>query len=352
MKRPGLVLALSLAALGVVGCNDKPLEPKVDAGTPPAGLTQEQAARTLAKVGDEVITLGDFAATLERMDQFDRLRYQTKERRRELLDEIIDVELLAREAKKRGLDQQPDTQEAVRQVLRDALLADTRSHLPAPAEIPAEEVRAYYESHADKFHEPERRRVAAVVMTDAKEAAKVLEKAVKVTSATQWGELVQKHSLGSKGVKITAGPVDLAGDLGIVGPPSDDKGANPRVPEPVRAAVFQIGNVGAVYDKLVEVEGKQYIVRMNGITAGHTRTLAEADRGIRVMILQEKMQANEQALETELRKKFPVEIDDKALAGVKLPDAIQKMDATSGASRMPPAAPDASAEPAKSDGGK
>ena len=71
-----------------------------DGGTAPAGrLTAEQASRVLAKVGDRTITLGDYAATLERMDQFDRLRYQSPERRKELSQEIIDVELLAQDAR-------------------------------------------------------------------------------------------------------------------------------------------------------------------------------------------------------------------------------------------------------------
>ena len=65
------------------------LRPNLAQTMPRLALSPEQATRTLAKVGDRVITLGDFAATLERMDQFDRLRYQTKERRKELLDEII-----------------------------------------------------------------------------------------------------------------------------------------------------------------------------------------------------------------------------------------------------------------------
>ena len=100
----------------------------------------------------------------------------------------------------------------------------------------------------------------------------------------------------------------------------------------MRAARIQIGNVGAVGDHVVEAEGKQYVLRLVGITAGHTRTLAEADRSIRVAILQQKMQEKEQALEAELRQKFPVVVDDRALAAVKLPAVLEQADAWSGAS--------------------
>src|SRR5262245_48413251 len=62
-------------------------------------LTPEQAAQVLARVGTHVITLGDFEAALEHMDQFDRMRYQSPERRKELLGEMVDVLLLADEAR-------------------------------------------------------------------------------------------------------------------------------------------------------------------------------------------------------------------------------------------------------------
>src|SRR5215471_15161835 len=144
-RRPWLELSPILAAALVGGCNERALAKKGDAGVVPGGLTAEQAALVVAKVGERTITLGDYAATLERMDQFDRLRYQSPERRRELLEEIIDAELLAEDARQKKLDQTPETQQAVRQVLRDALLAEARHGLPAPADLPADEVRGYFE---------------------------------------------------------------------------------------------------------------------------------------------------------------------------------------------------------------
>ena len=94
--------ALAAGALGSSGCKscDKGSSGDVaDSGhAQSTSLTPEQAKQTLAKVGDDTITLGDYAAALEHMDQFDRLRYQSVERRKELLDEMITVQLLAKEA--------------------------------------------------------------------------------------------------------------------------------------------------------------------------------------------------------------------------------------------------------------
>lgn len=321
--------SLTVGATGATGCNGKALEGGGDAGPPPGGLTPEQASQVVARVGGQAITLGDFAAALERMDQFDRLRYQTKERRRELLGEIVDLELLAQEARRRGLDKQPEVEEAVRQVLRDAALAKARDQVPAPAEIPAAEVRAYYEANQDKFIEPERRRVAAIVLADEAEAQKVLEAAKNAPSAQAWGELVQKHSITAGVRKGPTDPTELQGDLGIVGPPGDAKGGNARVLPPVRAAVFKLAKAGAVGPEVISADGKFWVIRLMGITPPHARTLADSDRAIRVAIIQQKIEEREKAYEAELRKKYKVEIDEKVLSEVKVP-AIP--DATSGAS--------------------
>lgn len=346
----------AVALVTVVGaCGGDPTDAASgsDAGPPPAGLSPEQAARVVAKVGDRTITLGDYATTLERMDQFDRLRYQTKEARRELLKEMVDVELLAQEARKRKLDEQPATQAAVRQILGEALLSDVRSSLPAPAELTAEEVRAYYDAHRDDFREPERRRVSAIVVKDAKDAKDALETLRKdrkddgTIDASIWGKLFSERSTATpKGAR--AAPADLAGDLGIVGPPDDAKGSNPRVPEAVRRAVFTLAKVGTFTDGPVEDNGRLYLVRLSGLTGAHERSLAEADRTIRVAILKERLEEKERSLEAELRKKFEVSIDDVALAKLAPPEAAKAATASPSAPADESPAPPGSADLAPS----
>ena len=311
-----------LAALAS-GCNEKALEQVPDGGGEPvSGLGPEQAAKIVAKVGERTITLGDFARTLDRMDPFDRLRYQTKERRRELLQEMIDVELLAQEARRRGLDKRPEVVDALRKLHRDALLQKVRDTLPPPAAITADEVKAYYEANAERYNEPERRRVSAIVMTSKAEADKVLKLAQSVKNATEWGELFLKNSITAPKSRGPNDPVDLAGDLGIVGPPGDPKGGNAKVPDAVREAVFKVPAIGQVAAAVIEAEGKFFVARLSGLTAGHKRTLAEADRTIRVAILQQKLADLEKKLDDELRAKFAVQIDDKVLGAIELPGAL------------------------------
>jgi hypothetical protein len=286
-------------------------------GTASGALTPEQAAQVLARVGERTITLGDFQAALEHMDQFERMRYQSPERRKELLGEMIDVMLLADEARERGYDKDPVAQQEIREILRDALLKKAHEGAPGPNDVPAEEVRAYYDAHRADFRDPERRRVSVIVVASEGGAAGVLEAAKKSTAA-QWGELVRTKSIDASAKANT--PVDLAGDLGFVGPPGDARGANQRVPDEVRAAVFGLEKVGDVVPRIVTVKagGKPWIVKMSARTEAHDRTLEEAERTIRVKLAQDAIRAREEALLDELRKQFPVTIDEAALGRVEV----------------------------------
>lgn len=311
---------MTVIAAFAAGCGNAETKATVDAGAIPGGLTPEQAARVVAKVGDRTITLGDYAAAIDRMDQFDRLRYQSPERKRELLKELVDVELLAIEAKRRGLDKKEATEAALRQIMRDALLADVQKSLPTPADLPDDEVKSYYEAHREEYREPERRRVSAIVVESDKTAAEVLAEAKKGKTPTDWGKLFFSKSMTAPKEKVSNVPLDLAGDLGIVGPPDDAKGSNPRVPDAVRKAVFKLSKVSDIAEEVV-TDGKYfYVVRMSGLTPGHERSLAEADRSIRVMLLQKRLQELESKLEQDLRTKYKVEIDDAALSKLKMPD--------------------------------
>jgi DNA-directed RNA polymerase subunit F len=322
MGRAHAVLAFLLAGLASGGCKSCSGDAGADAGASPTGLlTDKQAAQVLAKVGDREITLGEYTAALEHMDQFDRLRYQSPERRKELLDEMINVELLADEAIAKGYDKDALTQQELRAILRDAMLAKAHEGAPTPAEIPESEVRAWFEAHRADYRDPERRRVSVIATGSEAVANEVLGRAKKST-AVEWGELVRSKSIDPQARSNV--PVDLAGDLGIVSPPGDPRGENPRVPSEVRSALFAVADVGGVADKPVASGGRFYLVRLTQKLAAHERGYEEAERSIRVKLAQDKMRAKEDALLAELQKSVKVEIDEAALATVKLvagPDA-------------------------------
>ena len=313
----GVAALLGLGASSCKSCESSGTTEVVDSGhAQPSSLSPEQAKQTLAKVGNDTITLGDYAAALEHMDQFDRLRYQSVERRKELLDEMITVQLLANEATAKGYDKDPIAQQEMRAILRDSMLVEARKNAPTPADVPESEVRAWFDAHRAEYKDPERRRVSVILVRDEQTAREVLAAAKKIDDASQWGELVRSKSLDPQARANV--PVDLAGDIGIVSPPGDPRGENSRVPEEVRVLAFEVAEVGHVADRVVGSKGKYFVVRLTQKLPPHERTYAEAERSIRVKLAQDKLRAKEDELIAELRKSVKVEIDEQALATVKV----------------------------------
>jgi peptidyl-prolyl cis-trans isomerase C len=350
-------LGLLLGGALSVACNDKALEVEASADgghRASAALTPEQSSKILAQVGDHVITLGDYVAVLEHMDQFDRLRYQSAERRKELLNDMINVELLANEAKTKGYDKDPVAQQEIRGILRDAMLQEARKGAPTPNDISEAEAHSYFDAHRSEFSDPERRRVSAILAKDDKAASDVLDLAKKGLTAAQWGELVRSKSVdpSAKGNL----PVDLAGDLGFVGPPGDPRGDNPKVPAEVRAAVFQLDKAGDIYSHSVKTaDNRVFVVRLAQKTDAHERSYAEAERGIKVKLVQEKLRAKEEEFVGQLRAEFPVQVDDAVLATVRVEASdAGSADAAleSGAPGGPPGLPPRSGRPLAPDGGR
>jgi peptidyl-prolyl cis-trans isomerase C len=308
------LLALGVATLACQNRNG-PLPDARDSGPGAStGLSPELAAQTLARVGDRAITVGEYVAALEHMDQFDRIRYQAPDRRQELLGEMIDVMLLADYAREKGYDKDPFTQQEMREILRDALLKRAHEGIAPPSEVPEVDVRSYYDAHRTDFRDPERRRVSAIILTNEAAANAALESAKKASPAS-WGELVRTRSADAHAKADV--PADLAGDLGFVSPPGDSRGANARVPEEVRAGAFEISGVGDVLPHVVKAAGRYYVVKLAAKTAPHERSFEDAERAIRVKLTQDNIQRKEQALVDDLRRKYPVEIDEGALGQVR-----------------------------------
>lgn len=316
---------LLLLATATASCSNRKTPPvsAQDSGPQSATLlTPELSSQVLARVGDRSITVGEYVAALEHMDQFDRMRYQAPERRQELLGEMVDVMLLADYAREKGYDKDPLTEQEIREILRDAMLRKAHEDLPPPSDIPEAEVRAYYDAHRAEFRDPERRRVSAIVLSSEAAANATLEGAKKATSV-QWGELVRTRSVDSR-AKAEA-PPDLAGDFGFVSPPGDPRGSNALVPEEVRAAVFQIAAPGDVLPRVVKSAGRFYVVKLAARTEPHDRTFEDVERAIRVRVMQDRIKAKDDAMLDELRRKYTVQIDEAALAEVHLD--IPRLDA-------------------------
>ena len=106
----------------------------------------------------------------------------------------------------------------------------------------------------------------------------------------------------------------------FVSPPGDPRGAQPARPRGGARAGFRDPGRRTTCSRASCKAGGRSSTSCGSRSKidAHERTFAEAERTIRVKLAQDKLRAKQEALLDELRSEFPVQIDEAALAQVKV----------------------------------
>ena len=284
---------LCLAALTLCSCKPSPS---------PAAKTAARSGPVLARVDDTEITVGDLQELLNRYAHtpFVLARYSTPEKKKELLDNLVRYELMAREALRRGYDRDPDVQRiAKRQMVAQFEKREITDKL-RPDDVPAADVEKYYRDHQSEFVRPEEVRVSQILVRDEAAARKIAAAAKGRGKAFR--ELVEAHS--EDGDSKTR-----AGDLMFF----DRK--TTRVPKAVVEAAFAIPQVNDVAGPIQSEKGFHILMLMDRRAEG-IRTLAEVKVDIQKRLLDQMRATRKRELTEELRKSIQVEIYEDELAKI------------------------------------
>jgi peptidyl-prolyl cis-trans isomerase C len=108
------------------------------------------------------ITLEQLQSYLAQMNPAARARVEPLDQRREYAEGLARFELFVLEARRRGLENDPEVQEAMKRALVQQLLFKEFDEKAPP--ITPEEVAAYYESHKSEFIQPARARYSHLMV--------------------------------------------------------------------------------------------------------------------------------------------------------------------------------------------
>ena len=123
----------------------------------PPGTDKGPAA---ARVAGATISVAELEQRFAEMNPYARARYQTAEQRKDYVEGIVRFELLAREAVRRGIQNDPDVVEAAKRVMVQELL---KQELDEKADaISDAQVKQYYESHHDDYVKPSMTRLPSL----------------------------------------------------------------------------------------------------------------------------------------------------------------------------------------------
>ena len=125
----------------------------------------QKSGTAVAKGNGIIITADDFKARLDEQSPLIRARYTTLERKKEFLDNLVRFEVLAREAERQGLANDPDVQLTLKKIMVQKLV---QKSVQAPAgsapAIADADLQRYFDEHKDDYVRPRKVRVAAVAL--------------------------------------------------------------------------------------------------------------------------------------------------------------------------------------------
>ena len=296
-----IVLAVSAAS-----CSKKAEEaPVVEEEWPKNGLTEAQANEVLAKVGDRTITVGDFADRLASQSPYLRARFESPERRKEFLDNLVRFELLVYEAKRLGYGDEPEIVRARRNAMIQQMVKKEVDEPLEGLEITDEEVQAVYDANPLEFDRPGQVRASDIFIEERARANELLVRAKK-TDLAGFRKLAREESEDEK-TKANGGDLHFFEATGEGEPPAA-----------IREAAFSLKTVGAVYPKLIEDGNGFHIIMLTGKRPALKRTYEQAKRAIRHKLTRERKDAAMEALTKRLREEVEVQVDYAALESIEV----------------------------------
>jgi peptidyl-prolyl cis-trans isomerase C len=139
-----------------------------------SSATDASAERVLVKIGDEAITQREFDLVFNQIPAAAKPKWDNPNAKRKLLREMIEVKLMAKEARRLNLDKDPDADFKIRSAVERALAQEYQNHIVAETQVTEEEAKAYWEQNKDRFNTPEQVQARHILVRTKEDAEKAL----------------------------------------------------------------------------------------------------------------------------------------------------------------------------------
>jgi peptidyl-prolyl cis-trans isomerase C len=187
----------------VAGC------PKGEEGKPSGGQSggSSDSSELVAKVGEVSISLNDFEQQINQQNPLVRSRYKSLDQKKKLLDALVEREAMVLEARRLGLDKDPEVIRGYKKILaRHLVNMEFNQKRVKEIEITDETIEQYYKENIDRYHAPDKVRIHQIFLdapaTDKKKRAAARKQAAdllkqlkaKKTDRRVFLQLARQHS--------------------------------------------------------------------------------------------------------------------------------------------------------------
>jgi len=276
----------------------------------------QQRQTVVATIGQSRITVGDVLSYIERQPREMQARYATHEQRKKLLQHLIDMELLAREASAQGLDSSPIVRQTLKQTLARQLLSNLDAKSGGLGSISQDEVKAYYEDNRERFVQPERRRAAWLMARTQEEASKARKHMMEVIKENPnmarqvFGDFVVKHSIDGE-------TKALRGDLGWFFVDGKNELGQIRVDVAGAKAAFTLKAVNTISEPTPLDNETWALIQLTNSVPEVVQPLDEVQMNIQNRLMRKRQSKQRTIFIETLKSKATIEIHDEALATAK-----------------------------------
>ncbi len=302
------ILCIVTALSFISACDGEPVESAQPAQ--PVSQIDLEVGNEIARVGD--VPIGEREFALEAMRGKRKAESLTMERKKEILDDLVNQKALYLEARRLGLDKDPKVQaQMVQMLLRRTVYNQVRSN-----DFTEEDLRNYFESHSDDFVVPEKVRMRRILIkADPVRTSAEAEVLIRDIHAEIGGDIEKVSGIAT--ARSEGQFKNRGGDLGLLAPEG-----RAGIPKAVIDKAFTM-EPGTVSEPFKTEDGWNIIgliMKRDAIE----RTF-EQMRGavLRRVKTKRQKQLYEDTI-TEMRGKVEVSIDEAALESLQLPAMMER----------------------------
>lgn len=314
-----LVVLAIILMVAVTGCS----KDKGAAGEAKKTITDPSVVAT---VGGEKILAADIDAILAQIPEPYRARYSTPEAKREIVDRMAEVRMMAMEAKKRGIDKKPETKLKLEYIVDQILAKDLEDSAVQEIKPTDADIAKYYNENKDKFAEGPRVKARHILVEKEDDAKAILAQLKKGADFSALAKAKSKCPSAQRG-----------GDLGWF--------TRGRMDPEFEKAAFALKK--GEMSEVVKSSFGYHIIKVDDVQAGKEKALEEVKPMIERQIQREQREAAVTKLKDDIKKAFPVVINEDYFKKAQAEAAKQAPAVTPPAPGAPQAQPQPNPEAPK-----
>jgi hypothetical protein len=275
-------------------------------------------SQTPAVKGTPVVTFEGGAITIEQLQDYiahmnpaARTRIQSLEQRREYAEGLARFELFVTEARRRGLENDPEVVEAMKRAMVQRLLFKEFDE-KAPTITP-EEIAAYYESHKTEFVQPARSRYSHLLVPAAKGSPERAAKKRQAQTILEKARKLQPLDFDAYDALI----VEASGNAAAKPAEADTQLVTPeelkaRLGPEVAAAASKLKQPGDV-SPVVESDLGFHLLKLTDVRPERNQSLDAVSSLLRARIARERRDASLARFTEQLQERARFRTDEAAL---------------------------------------